>query len=134
MIIKSIAIWLLIVPLAVLNGTLRDKVISPLIGEVCALPLSGVTLCLLIFVVCRFLFPFLPKGTQNDYLMAGLIWMLLTVFFESAMGYFFMHKSLLELVKAYDFTTGNLWLFVTLFTGIAPWLTGKLSHLFVASR
>jgi len=33
------------------------------------------------------------------------------------------------LLKAYDITTGNLWLIVVIFMGIAPWLVAKIKRI-----
>lgn len=30
------------------------------------------------------------------------------------------------MLQAYNITTGNIWLIVVLFTGIAPWLGGRI--------
>ena len=45
--IKAVAIWVLIIPLAILNGILRENVLSKM-GDF-SLPLSGIILCLCIF-------------------------------------------------------------------------------------
>jgi hypothetical protein len=34
-----------------------------------------------------------------------------------------------ELLKAYNITTGNLWLVVVIFTGLAPWLVAKIKRI-----
>lgn len=124
MIKKSLLIWLSIIPLAILNGGLRDKVITPLIGEIWALPLSGVLLCVMVGILCYFTIPRLGKGTVATYRTIGLLWVVLTIGFETGMG-LITGESFRELVKAYDITTGNLWLLVVVFVGIAPWLTAK---------
>jgi hypothetical protein len=61
MIKKSILIWLLIIPLAILNGGLRMEVLIPWLGESCAEPISGVILCLLIFIVSLIFIPRIGK-------------------------------------------------------------------------
>jgi hypothetical protein len=82
----------------------------------------------LLFIVCWFCIPRIGRGAAKTYLIIGLWWMLLTVLFETGFdlltGYIFV-----EVIKTYDITTGNLWLLVVLFTGIAPWLTAKTRKL-----
>ncbi len=124
MIRKSLLIWIAIIPLAILNGGLREKIIIPLIGEKFGLPLSGILLCLLIFLLCYIFIPRIGKGISKNYWRIGLLWLLLTVAFETVFG-LLSGNTLLELLRAYDITTGNLWLMVVLFTGIAPWLAAK---------
>lgn len=128
MIKKSLLIWLAIIPLAILNGGLRERVIAPLIGAKYALPLSGILLCLFIFILCYIFIPRIGKGTKKSYLTIGLFWIVLTVLFEFALG-LFMGNTFVELIEAYDITTGNLWSLVVLFTGLMPLLTAKMRKL-----
>lgn len=127
MIKKSILIWSSIIPLAILNGILRDKIIAPIIGEKYALPLSGATLCLLILLIARIFIPRLGKGNKQMHLKIGLLWVLLTVLFEFGMG-LLQKKPFSEMLNAYDVTTGNMWLIVVLFVGIAPFLATKIKN------
>lgn len=128
MIKKSILIWLLIIPLAMLNGLLRDEVITPIIGEKYALPLSGVILCVLIFFVALFFIPRLGRGSKQTYLKIGLLWMLLTVSFEFIFG-FLRGVPFMEMINTYNITTGNLWLVIVLFVGIVPLLVAKMKRI-----
>ena len=128
MIKKSLLIWLALIPLAILNGGLREMVINPLIGEKYGQPVSGISLCLLIFIVCWFCIPRIGKGISKTYLVIGLWWILLTILFETGFG-LLTGDTFAELLKAYDITTGNIWLLVVLFMGMAPWLTAKTRKL-----
>ena len=128
MIKKSLLIWLTIIPLAILNGALREIAINPLVGEKYGQPLSGVTLCLIIFIVCWLCIPRIGKGTAKTYWIIGICWLILTVLFETCFG-LLTGNTFAELIKAYDITTGNLWSLVVLFVGIAPWLTVKTRKL-----
>ena len=125
---KSIWIWFLFIPLAILNGILRDKLIAPSIGMEYAQPLSGVVLCLLIFVVTLIFIPRLGKGTQKEFLRVGLIWLALTVIFEIIWG-LCTGLSGREILRTYNVMTGNLWLIVVLFVWIAPFLAARLRGL-----
>lgn len=128
MVKKSILIWLLIIPLAILNGALRDRVVAPLVGIKYALPISGITLCLLIFLISLLLIPRLGKGDKKTYWNIGILWLILTVIFELIMG-LSTGNTFEEMIKAYDVTTGNLWTVIVLFVGIAPWLTAKIKRI-----
>ena len=124
MMIKSLPAWLLIIPLAILNGVLRDTLLSPWLGPQVALPLSGVLLCGLILLVAAFALPRLVRGPARLFWWIGLFWMLLTVLFESAFG-LANGSTVRQLLTAYDVTSGNLWLLVVLYTAIAPWIGAK---------
>lgn len=126
--IKSLAIWILILPLAILNGGFRDKIMSPAIGESVAMPLSGILLCLLILALTSFLLPKLVRTTAKEYILIGILWIVLTVGMEFAIGVV-MGKSLEQMLAAYNLSGGNLWLIVILFSGIAPWLGARLKQI-----
>ena len=121
---KSILIWLLFIPLAILNGFLRDKWIAPAMGMEYAEPLSGILLCLLMFAVTCLFIPRLGKGTRKQFLRVGLVWMLLTVVFETILG-LVAGMSAREILRTYNVLTGNLWLVVVIFVWLTPWLAAR---------
>jgi len=122
---KSILIWLSIIPLAILNGALREKLLINWLGESYAEPVSGIILCLLIFIVSLVFIPRIGKGESKIYLKMGILWIILTIIFETTFG-LATGNNFSELMKAYDITTGNLWLIVVVFIGIAPLLIAKI--------
>jgi len=128
MIKKSLFIWLALIPLAILNGGLREMVINPLMGAEYGQPISCFSLCLLLFVLCWFFIPKIGRGTAKTYLIIGLLWIALTVLFETCLE-LLTGNTFVGVLKTYDITSGNLWLLVVLFTGIAPWLTAKTRKL-----
>jgi len=50
----------------------------------------------------------------------------MTVAFEFLFGRLVAHKSLGELLLAYDPTTGNLWLLVLVTIAVSPWLAARI--------
>lgn len=113
----------MIIPAAILNGGIREKILAPLLGSY-ALPVSGITLCLIIFLISLIFMPKIGKGSKKTYARIGLLWLILTVLFETALG-LVLGQTIPEIMKAYDVTTGNLWLLVVLFIGFVPLLTSK---------
>ena len=128
MLLKSLLIWLSIIPLAILNGGLRQRILEPVFGIKIANPVSGLILCLLIFIVSFIFIPQLGNGNIGTYLIMGVLWLFLTIVFETILG-LFMGNSFKEIVNAYNITTGNLWLIVVIFTGIVPLLVAKIRHI-----
>ena len=127
MIKKSILIWLSIIPLAILNGGLREAFLTPRLEESCAQIVSGLILLSLIFFVTLIFIPRIGKGEQKTYWKIGLLWVALSVIFETVLG-LAMGNSFDNLLKAYDIRTGNLWLIIVVFIGFIPWLTAKVSR------
>ena len=122
---KSLAIWAIILVLAVLNGGLRETVLIPKLGNMTGMILSGVLLSLLILAVAYRLLPWLGIRPAAQLVVIGLCWLLLTLLFEFSFG-LLGGKSLSEILDAYTFKGGNLWPAVLVVTAVAPWLAAKL--------
>ena len=119
--LQAVAIWFLIIPIAILNGGLRENVLIKL--GTAALPLSGIILSLCIFVMAFLFIPKIKDCKKTDYIFIGIIWCCLTNLFDLSM--FVMDGGgILDLVKQYYFWTGNLWIVVVLSTLSAPILAG----------
>lgn len=116
---------MLIIPLAILNGGFREKILIPSLGEQAALPASGILLCILILIVTVLLLHKLVKGDSKIYWTIGVVWILLTIGMEFVVR-FIMNKTMDEMLAAYDIMTGNLWLLIVIFTGVASWLSAKI--------
>ena len=125
---KSILIWLSIIPLAVLNGALREAVLNTWLGESIARPLSGIVLCAMIFVVSLVFIPRIGRGEPKIYWKIGALWIGLTVVFEAVLV-FAMGGNFRQILEMYNISTGELWLLVVLFMGIAPWLIAKIKRI-----
>lgn len=71
-------IWITIIPIAILNGALREHVLVNL-GKL-ALPLSGIILSVCIFIVAYLLIPKIKNCVKRDYILFGVIWFVLTIY------------------------------------------------------
>ena len=67
----AILIWMLLIPVAILNGGLREYVLIYL--GVIARPLSGIILSACIFAVAFFLIPKIRNCIRFDYLLIGIL-------------------------------------------------------------
>lgn len=123
---KSLVLWLLLCALAIVNGGLRERCLAPAIGERAALPLSGITLSLVILLATALTLPWLGPLTASGALAVGVGWLALTLVFEFALGWR-MGKTRRQMLAAYDPRGGNLWLLVLAVTLLAPWLCRGLT-------
>ena len=126
-VIKSLLVWLMIIPLAVINGLVRDCVMQPLLGRH-ASPVSGLTLCVLVMTLTWLFVPRLGIKDFRQLALVGLVWALLAIVFECLLG-FALGRSWADLLAAYDMSSGNLWLLVVVCVGCAPWLAAKMRGL-----
>lgn len=123
---KSLIIWICFIPVAILNGGLREYVWVKAIGEKWALPVSGLLLSACIFLITWGLLPRITKSpTIKSCWGIGICWLLLTIAFEFASGWA-GGNSFAELIAAYDPSTGNLWLLVLTTTLLSPVIINKL--------
>lgn len=124
--IQAIGIWFLIVPLAILNGGLRENILVKL-GSI-ALPLSGIILSICIFVVALLLIPKIKECKSKDYIIFGIIWFVLTNLFDLLM-YISEGKGINELLNSYNFLNGNLWILVVITAFVSPIIVSKIKCL-----
>jgi hypothetical protein len=124
---KSMLIWLCIIPLAFINGALRESLLEPMMGAI-AQPISGVLLMLCIFAVSFFLIPRLGSANKATYIGMGITWVVATLVFETLLGVA-MGTPFTEIIAAYNILTGNIWLIVVVFIGLAPYIAAKLRKL-----
>jgi hypothetical protein len=127
--LKSAAIWAAFIPIAILNGILREKCLVPLLGKQLALPLSGITCALLFFLLVWTAVPWLGPLKPSRYRRIGLAWLGATVLFEFLFGRLVARRSWGELLRGYDVSTGNLWLLVLLVVAVSPTLAARLRGL-----
>ena len=121
--IQAIGIWFLIIPLAIINGGLRENVLVKL-GNI-ALPLSGLILSICIFLVAYLLIPKIKNCEAKDYIIFGVIWFVLTNLFDLFM-YISEGGGFKDLLNSYNFLNGNLWILVVMTTLISPLVVSKI--------
>ena len=123
---KALTIWLVILVLAIANGTLREAVLIPVLGGVPGLILSGVLLSALILAVVYFSLPWFGPAPVARYIAFGLSWLCLTVVFEFTIGRLMQGRPWSELLEAYTFKGGNIWPVVLLTVATAPYVAARI--------
>ncbi len=114
------------VPLAVLNGVLREWTFGRRMPELRAQQQSTVTLAVVVGAYVMLVSRWLPLASSRQAWFAGLLWVALTVAFELLFGRYVAKKPSAELFAAYDLAAGHLW---PLFLGwllTLPWLAYRL--------
>lgn len=124
---KSLAVWVGILALAMLNGALREFVLIPLLGRTAGLVVSGVLLGAMILATASLAVPWFGRHSASTFIAIGIGWLALTLVFEFSFG-LARGKPLAEILAAYTFQDGNLWSLVLLVTAMSPWLAAVLRH------
>ena len=128
-IFNAVRYWLLFIVVAIINGAIREQLFAPWLGQQFALPLSGILLSGLIFLITFFIVPFLRISIRFHYWIVGGLWVFLTVSFELVFGHYVMGTSWSNLIGAYNVLKGNLWVLVIITTALSPYLAAKLRGL-----
>jgi hypothetical protein len=127
--LKALVLWIAILVLAILNGTLREKALIPAMGTFAGLIASGIVLAACIALVAFLAAPWYGPLPPSQYWLIGLFWLLLTLLFEFSFGRFVQHKDWAQLLQAYTFKGGNIWPVVLAVTFLSPWLAARLRGL-----
>jgi hypothetical protein len=126
---KSLLVWAAIIPLAILNGALRDCVLARHLSPAAARFASGLTLSGTIVALVCVVAPWVGRGSAGQFLLLGALWLALTVAFEFAFGRWVARKSWREMVRAYTFQGGDIWPLVLLIVTAAPYLAAWMRGL-----
>lgn len=129
LIFKSLVIWLVLMITAVANAAIREKLLVSVIGSGISLPVSGLLLSILIFLVAYVSLSFFGNNGVNEYLLIGISWFALTIGFEFLFGSLVAGKSWYEILQVFNIFKGNLFILALISTLISPWLSAKLRGL-----
>jgi len=122
--LKVLIVWMGILVLAIANGLLRESLLVPVLETMGALVLSGLILSSLIIAVSYVSLPWLQISGHAQLFAVGISWLALTLIFEFSFG-LWQGKSWLELLEAYTFKDGNIWLVVLMVTTLSPYIAAK---------
>ena len=121
----AFGVWLIFVIIAILNGVLRNTVITPKIGEYAGHVISTIILiCIILIGTYLFINRIKIDYTKADLLLVGVFWVILTVLFEFGFSHYVIGHPWSKLLADYNILKGRLWSLVLLAEFIAPRLFG----------
>ena len=123
--IIAFLIWVMIIPIAILNGGFREYVLIKF--GILVRPLSGIILSVCIFIVAYLSIPKIKNCVKRDYLLFGVMWFVLTNLFDLS-AYIKDGEGVAGLLKSYNIFTGNTWLLVVLYALFSPMLVMKIKE------
>jgi len=102
--------WLLFIPIAILNGSIRNFLYAPYTGELLAHQISTLILITL-FILISYLrhAKLFTTFTFSKLLSIGSFWVFLTILFEFGFGHFIMDNPWSRLIADYNILTGRIW-------------------------
>jgi len=123
---KYILAWIPMIPIAIANAALREKVLAGRLDELQAHQASTITALVLFGVYIWAVTGLWKLESAGQALMIGLIWLTLTVAFEFLFGHFVMGHPWIRLFHDYNILKGRLWLLIPLWIAAAPYIFFRL--------
>jgi len=117
---RALAVWCLLLVLAVLNGGVRDTWLSPRLGDPIGRAISTLLLCGLILLATRLTIGWIRPTSRGAAVEVGVLWVALTLAFEFGVGHYGFGKPWPELLADYDLRRGRIWIAVLVVTLLAP--------------
>jgi len=128
--LKSFFFWFILLLVAFFNAIIRETTYKPFLEPhigTWAHQISSLTGIILFFIVI-FLFLKKLKGnySKKDLLIIGIMWIILTLIFETIMNYFWRELSFEQIISTYYFWKGETWIFVLISLLVSPFLANRL--------
>ena len=123
---RSLLIWLVMMLVETVNGTLRNLLLAPAVGDPTARRIGFFTGMLLIFLTALLLIRWPGADSTRSLLMAGLLWAFRTLMFEFAVGSLVLGYSRSRLLEDYDVPNGGLMIFGLIFMIFVPYLAARM--------
>ncbi len=127
MIAKYLLVWIILALVAIINGAIRNEVYKSLLGDLRAHQLSTLTGIILFGLVIWGVTRLWKITSAQQAWTIGFIWLAMTIAFEFIFGHFVMGHPWSKLLHDYNIFQGRLWIFVLIWTTIAPYVFFKLS-------
>lgn len=128
MIRKAAMTWIVMIPVAILNGIVRQALFEPQVGELPAHQLSVVTGSAAFFaLICAMLHREAPQQSDRWLRGLGAVWVAATGAFEFVFGHVVMGNPWSRLLADYNVLAGRLWLVVLAVIAISPLAVKRLA-------
>ena len=125
MLLRAIAVWGLLLIVAVANGAAREYLINPRLGAQTGHVVSTVILCAAILVVALLSIRWIAPRGRKGAMLVGATWLALTLAFEFLAGHYLFGSSWDKILADYNLLRGRVWVLVLLVTLFAPaWAFG----------
>lgn len=127
--LRAFAVWLIIVVVETIHGTLRTLFLAPYVGDLRARQMSVFTGSLLIFGIALLFIRWIGAASGVSLLAIGLFWLVLTLLFEITLWRLIFRLSWERIFADYDISRGGLLLFGMLFLTVTPLVASSIRHI-----
>ena len=119
---RALAVWILLLGVAIANGALREMLLTPRLGDRAAHVLSTLMLSAAILAIAWLTIGWIGPAGPGDALLAGGLWAALTLAFEFLAGHYLFRNPWSKLLADYNVRRGRIWPLVLVTSLLAPWL------------
>lgn len=106
----ALTTWTLFIPIAIINGIIRERVYKPLTGELLAHQISTIIASIaFISLFKRMMSSRLSTAPKRHALYIGTLWLAMTVIFEFGFGHYIDGISWEKLFADYNILHGRIW-------------------------
>ena len=108
--VRTTAVWLVIIVAESISGTIRSLWLIPSVGEVCAGQIGFVVGVIIVITTAWLFIRWMRPEKPSALLAIGLLWAALTLAFEVALGRLVLNYSWERMLSDYDIAQGGLML------------------------
>jgi hypothetical protein len=125
-VVRSLAIWLVLIATEIVHGILRTIFLVPLVGEFRSNQIGVFSGSAIILVIAYLTIRWIGATNYRDTLFVGTIWLLATVAFEIGFGRFVMGLSWEQITADYNLLEGGLMPLGLAILFFSPMIASKL--------
>ena len=122
MFVRAMAVWLVIMVIAIANGGFREAILVPRLGSAMAHIVSTAVLCAAIAALTLTTIGWVRPRNTWEANAVGVLWLALVLAFEFGFGHFIAHNPWSELLADYNVFRGRIWVVVPVITAFAPYV------------
>ena len=127
--LRGLAVWVLMIFVESVHGTLRQLFLAPLVGDFPARRIAFFTGLLLIFALSYFFIRWIAAPSKKSLFAVGLLWIILPAGFEFGLGRLVLNYSWERMLQDYDLSRGGLMGLGLGFLLFVPYLSARIRDL-----
>ena len=126
MLLRSLAIWLILIAAEIFHGIARGIFLVPHVGEFRSNQIGVFTGSLIILAIALLFVRWIGATQSSQLLGIGVLWIALTLAFEILFGRFVVGATWERLAADYNILEGGLLPFGMIVLALSPWIAGKV--------
>ena len=119
---RAVAVWLLVMAVEFVHGTLRWFFLRPRVGDFRSGQIGVITGSLLFLLIVYLCEPRMKLQSAGDGLSVGALWLVLTLAFEWSLGHYIAGRSWENMAAEYNLWRGGLMPIGLAVFALSPWI------------